>query len=116
MGGVPITFRSEPVLDMDLCYLVHSPLLLITAENRTENEFGRLAGGSFPMLIGELRARSSTNALQRRPLADGSLGWFPRAAMIEHRGWLVVLEQLLFRSYCSCSHHHLAEVGTRKKK
>ena len=34
--------------------------------------------------------------------------------MIEHRGWLVVLEQLLFRSYCSCNHHHLADVGTRK--
>ena len=55
--GIPFTFRSEPVLDTDLCYLVHSPLLLVTAENRTENEFGRLAGGSFPMLIGELRAR-----------------------------------------------------------
>ncbi len=68
--GVPLTFRSEPVLDTDLCYLVHSPLLLITAENRTENEFGRLAGGSFPMLIGELRARSPTNALQRTLFND----------------------------------------------
>merc|ERR1711865_1319940 len=46
------------------------PLLLITAENRTENEFGRLAGGSFPMLIGELRARSPTNALQRTLFND----------------------------------------------
>ena len=57
-------------MDRDLCYLVHSPLLLITAENRTENEFGRLAGGSFPMLIGELRARSPTNALQRTLFND----------------------------------------------
>ena len=62
--GVPLTLRSEPVLDTDLCYLVHSPLLLITAENRTENTFGRLAGGSFPMLIGELRAQSRGAQLQ----------------------------------------------------
>jgi hypothetical protein len=52
--GVPATLRSEPSVDRDLCYLVHSPQVLITAEHSATH----YDGGSFPVLVGELRARA----------------------------------------------------------
>jgi len=49
--GVPISFRSEPSVDTDLCYLVHSPRVMIAATHADEE-----TGGTFPQLVGELRA------------------------------------------------------------
>ena len=43
-------------MDRDLCYLVHSPEVLITAEHSATH----YDGGSFPMLVGELRSRAGT--------------------------------------------------------
>merc|ERR1740130_489047 len=51
---VPATLRSEPSVDRDLCYLVHSPQVLITAEDSATH----YDGGSFPVLVGELRSRA----------------------------------------------------------
>ena len=53
--GVPISFRSEPSVDTDLCYLVHSPRVMIAA---TKSEDGHTTGGTFPLLVAELRARA----------------------------------------------------------
>ena len=50
--GVPISFRSEPSVDTDLCYLVHSPHVMIAAKK----EDGHDKGGTFPLLVAELRA------------------------------------------------------------
>jgi hypothetical protein len=51
--AVPVTFRSEPSVDTDLCYLVHSPHVMI-AESKRQGH----VGGSFPLLVGELRSRT----------------------------------------------------------
>ena len=50
--GVPISFRSEPSVDTDLCYLVHSPHVMIAAKKDDSHE----KGGTFPLLVAELRA------------------------------------------------------------
>ena len=50
--GVPISFRSEPSVDTDLCYLVHSPHVMIAA--KTDDSHSK--GGTFPLLVAELRA------------------------------------------------------------
>jgi hypothetical protein len=50
--SIHIRFRSEPSVDKDLCYLVHSPRVLIAKGKRSDH------GGSFPLLVGELRSRA----------------------------------------------------------
>ena len=52
--GVPISFRSEPSVDTDLCYLVHSPRVMIA--NARDCGERNDCGGTFPQLVGELRA------------------------------------------------------------
>ena len=61
--GIPISFRSEPSVDTDLCYLVHSPRLMIAAK---KPEDGHSTGGTFPLLVAELRA--SAKGAQRHTL------------------------------------------------
>ena len=51
--GIPISFRSEPSVDTDLCYLVHSPRVMIAAK---KSEDDHAVGGTFPLLVAELRA------------------------------------------------------------
>ena len=55
-GDIPIAFRSEPSVDADLCYLVHSPHVMIAAKEDYDTQ--ERTGGSFPMLVSELRSRA----------------------------------------------------------
>jgi len=59
---IPISFRSEPSVDKDLCYLVHSSNVLIAAK-KVE---GPHTAGSFPLLVAELRDRATGAQQQER--------------------------------------------------
>ena len=56
--GIPISFRSEPSVDTDLCYLVHSARVMIPAkkDDNPGATLGGTVGGTFPLLVAELRS------------------------------------------------------------
>lgn len=94
---IPISFRSEPSVDKDLCYLVHSPNVLIAAK---KDEGERKKGGGFPLLIAELR--DSVRARKSMPQQQQSMAQSMPNVIFEY-GAPRTATTLQFTTVCAAS-------------